>query len=76
MRVSPGGWCGFRRNFSGQGHKVCRGNEVCRVLFDGAGDRLLESGVRFHVEEKEADVCFKLLLLSKPTLVNKLALEC
>ncbi len=60
-RVSPGGWCGFRMNFSGRGHEVCRGDEVCRVLFNGAGDRLLERGVRFHVDEKEADVCFKLL---------------
>jgi hypothetical protein len=62
-RVSPGGldWCGFRRNFSGRGHKVCRGDEVCRVLFDGVGDRLMKLGVRFQVDEKETDVGFKLL---------------
>jgi hypothetical protein len=60
-RVSPGGQCGFRRNFSGRGHKVCRGDEVCRVLFDGVGDRLLKRGVRFQVDEKETDVGFKLL---------------
>jgi hypothetical protein len=34
---------------------------VCRVSFNGAGDRLLERCVRFHVDEKKADVCFKLL---------------
>jgi hypothetical protein len=31
------------------------------VLLDGVGDRLLGRGVRFQVDEKEADVCFKLL---------------
>jgi hypothetical protein len=59
--VSPRGWCGFRRNCSGGGYKVCRGDKVGRVLLDGVGDRLLERGVRFQVDEKEADVCFKLL---------------
>jgi hypothetical protein len=56
-----GGWCGFRRNCSRGGHEVCRGDEVCRVLLNSAGDRLLKSCVRFQVDEKEADVCFKLL---------------
>ena len=46
----------------GGGHEVCRGDEVCRVLLDSAGDRLLKSCVRFKVDEKKADVCFKLLL--------------
>ena len=45
----------------GGGNGVCRGDNVCRVLFDGVGDGLLERGVRFQVDEKEADVCFKLL---------------
>ncbi len=60
-RVSPGGWYDFRWNCSGGGHEVCRGDSVCRVLFDGVGDGLLERGVRFQVDKKEADVCFKLL---------------
>ncbi len=59
--VSPGGWCAFRRNCSGGGNGVCRGDKVCRVLFDGVGNGLLELCVRFQVDEKEADVCFKLL---------------
>jgi hypothetical protein len=45
----------------GGGYEVCRGVKLGRVLLDGAGDRLLERGVRFQVDEKEADVCFKLL---------------
>ena len=43
------------------GNGVCRGDNVCRVLFDGVGNGLLERGVRFQVDEKEAYVCFKLL---------------
>ena len=45
----------------GGGNGVCRGDNVCRVPFDGVGNGLLERGVRFQVDEKEADVCFKLL---------------
>jgi hypothetical protein len=29
----------------GGGHEVCRGDNVCRMLFDGVGDGLLERGV-------------------------------
>jgi hypothetical protein len=56
-RVSPGDWCGFRRNCSGGRHEVCRCDKVCRVLLDGAGDRFLKRGVRFQFDEKEADLC-------------------
>ena len=45
-RVSPGGLCGFRRNFSGRGHEVCRGVKLGRVLLDAAAGRLLKRCVR------------------------------
>jgi len=54
-------WLPQELQWGGRGHGVCRGDNVCRVLLDGVGDRLLGRGVRFQVDEKEADVCFKLL---------------